>query len=112
MHSLQLSPAVLQGLPCLANPQDSSWPVAKGPESAGQKSSGDTLAVLDAHSLHTYVKEQKRLRFSALITFRSQVSYWAAQDIQLCADTLSGSRVSLTQAGKLGHATHLTVSVS
>ncbi len=60
MHSLQLSPAVLQGLSCLANPQDSSWPVAKGPESAGQKSSGDRLAVLDAHSLYTNVKGKKR----------------------------------------------------
>ena len=75
MHSVQLSPAVLQGLSRLANPQDSSWPLATGPESAGQKSSGDSLAVLDAHSLHTNMKEQKRLHFSASIRFRSQVSY-------------------------------------
>lgn len=56
MHSLQLSPAVLQGLSRLANPQDSSWPVAKGPESAGQKSTGGRLAVLVAYSLLTGVK--------------------------------------------------------
>ncbi len=114
MHSLQLSPAVLQGLSCLANPQDSSWTLAAGPESFGQKSSGDRLAVLDAHLLHTNVQEQKGkdYTFQIQIRLRSQVSHWAAQDVQMCEDTLSGSCMSRTQSTKPGHAIHLTIFVN